>query len=53
MRKEDEKKRQEESKKINEWSNEELSSLSKAIVRFPAGAPRRWENITEYVGTRT
>mmetsp|Transcript_25515 Transcript_25515/g.24821 ORF Transcript_25515/g.24821 Transcript_25515/m.24821 type:complete len:120 (+) Transcript_25515:533-892(+) len=41
-RKEDDKKRQEESKKINGWSEEDLNLLTKAIVKFAAGTPSRW-----------
>lgn len=53
MRKQDDIKRQEESKKINEWTNEELSLLSKAIVKFPGGTTNRWKFIAEFIGNRT
>lgn len=52
MRKEDDKKRSEESKK-GEWTSEELSRLSKGIVKFPAGVANRWKLIAEFVGDRT
>lgn len=53
MRMEDEKRRQEETKKIHEWSSEEISRLSKGIVKFPAGVTDRWKLIAEFVGNRT
>ena len=30
---------------------EELSKLSKAIVKYPGAVPNRWKVITEYIGT--
>jgi len=30
-----------------------LSSLAKAIARFPPGVPDRWEHVANYVGTRS
>jgi hypothetical protein len=30
---------------------EELSKLSKAIVKYPGAIPNRWKVITEYIGT--
>ena len=27
--------------------------LDKALVKFPVGVPRRWEQVTQYVRTRT
>jgi DnaJ family protein C protein 2 len=53
LRKEDEKRRQEETKKIHEWSSEELSRLSKGIVKFPSGTTDRWKLIADFVGDRT
>ena len=50
MRKEDEKKRLEESKKINDWSSDELSRLSKGIIKFPPGTGNRWKMISDFVG---
>ncbi len=49
----DQKQRTEESKARKEWSMEEVSTLSKAIVKFPAGTPLRWKTIADYVGDRT
>eukprot|EP01054_Gregarina_sp_Poly1_P010273 Gregarina_sp_Poly_1__10272@NODE_71_length_16098_cov_96_674880_g61_i0_p4_GENE_NODE_71_length_16098_cov_96_674880_g61_i0NODE_71_length_16098_cov_96_674880_g61_i0_p4_ORF_typecomplete_len592_score126_56DnaJ/PF00226_31/8_8e14Borrelia_P83/PF05262_11/5_7e03Borrelia_P83/PF05262_11/0_00034Borrelia_P83/PF05262_11/1_8e04AAA_23/PF13476_6/0_008AAA_23/PF13476_6/4_4e03DUF1871/PF08958_10/2_2DUF1871/PF08958_10/1_5e02SPECT1/PF18680_1/7_3SPECT1/PF18680_1/27Myb_DNAbinding/PF00249_31/4_6e03Myb_DNAbinding/PF00249_31/ len=37
-------------KKQHEWSADELSSLSKALVRFPGGTPNRWTQIASFVG---
>lgn len=53
MRKEDEKKRLEESKKIYEWLPEELSRLNKGIIKFPPGTANRWKMISDFVGERT
>ena len=50
LRKEDEKKRIEESKKIYEWSVDELSRLSKGIIKFPPGTGNRWKMIADFVG---
>jgi hypothetical protein len=36
-----------------EWDEEEVRMLDKALVKFPVGVPRRWEQITAYVRTRT
>jgi hypothetical protein len=36
-----------------EWSEEEVRMLDKALVKFPVGVPRRWEQVTQYVRTRT
>lgn len=30
---------------------EELSKLSKAIVKYPGAAPNRWKMITEFIGS--
>lgn len=35
------------------WSEEELRMLEKALVKFPMGTARRWEQISAYLGTRT
>lgn len=32
-------------KKVSDWSQEELSLLSRLMVKFPGGAPGRWERI--------
>lgn len=36
-----------------EWDEEEVRLLDKALVKFPVGVPRRWEQITAYLRTRT
>jgi len=33
------------------WTSEELSLLSKAIVKYPGALPNRWKVITEHIGT--
>ena len=38
---------------VEDWSPEEIASLTKAIVRFPPGTTQRWKVIQEYVGCRT
>ncbi len=53
LRREDEKRRQEETKKIHDWTAEELSRLSKGIVKFPSGSTDRWKLIADFVGNRT
>ena len=49
------KQKQDESKKKEEvkdnWTSEELSLLSKAIVKYPGALPNRWKVITEHIGT--
>ncbi|XP_072318289.1 dnaJ homolog subfamily C member 1 [Eucyclogobius newberryi] len=32
-------------KKVSDWSQEELSLLSRLMVKFPGGSPGRWERI--------
>jgi hypothetical protein len=49
--KKEEKQKQEEESKKGEWTMEELSNLSKAIVKYPGAIPNRWKVITEYIGT--
>ena len=46
----------EESKKVEEakkgdWTAEELSLLTKAIIKYPGAIPNRWKVITEFIGT--
>eukprot|EP00884_Botryococcus_braunii_P015011 jgi/Botrbrau1/23510/Bobra.106_1s0061.1 len=36
-----------------DWSDEEVRLLQKGLVKFPVGTPRRWEQVTAYVRTRT
>ena len=38
---------------MSEWSDEERRMLDKALDKFPIGTPRRWEQVTMYVRTRT
>jgi len=35
--------------KGDEWSAEELSTLAKALKKFPGGTRKRWESVAEYV----
>lgn len=35
------------------WTQEELSLLSKAVVKFPGGTRDRWNRLAEFVGTKT
>lgn len=32
------------------WTNQELSALSKALVKFPGGTSSRWENVASSLG---
>lgn len=38
-------------KKEKPWSKEEIELLKKAMVKYPKGTSRRWEVISEYIGT--
>ncbi|KAI3879548.1 hypothetical protein MKX03_005686 [Papaver bracteatum] len=38
-------------KKDKPWSKEEVELLRKGIQKFPKGTSRRWEVISEYIGT--
>ncbi|GAX73642.1 hypothetical protein CEUSTIGMA_g1093.t1 [Chlamydomonas eustigma] len=38
---------------VREWDEEELRMLDKALLKFPQGVPRRWEQATAYIRTRT
>eukprot|EP01024_Parvocaulis_polyphysoides_P048263 TRINITY_DN458_c0_g1_i1.p1 TRINITY_DN458_c0_g1~~TRINITY_DN458_c0_g1_i1.p1 ORF type:complete len:669 (-),score=172.32 TRINITY_DN458_c0_g1_i1:221-2197(-) len=38
---------------MGEWNEEELRLLDKALVKFPQGTAKRWEQVTAYVRTRT
>jgi len=62
--KEDEKQKEEKREKLRreeeeqkkakgEWSADEMSSLSKAIVRFPGGTPNRWKQIADFIGGKS
>jgi len=34
----------------NKWTKEEVCLLPRAIAKFPAGSPNRWEQIAKYIG---
>ncbi|KAI3828667.1 hypothetical protein L1987_02775 [Smallanthus sonchifolius] len=38
-------------KKEKPWGKEEIDLLRKGIVKYPKGTSRRWEVISEYIGT--
>ncbi|XP_010558034.1 PREDICTED: dnaJ homolog subfamily C member 2-like [Tarenaya hassleriana] len=38
-------------KKEKPWSKEEVDLLRKGMVKYPKGTSRRWEVISEYIGT--
>uniref|UniRef100_A0A1J3GCE5 DnaJ-like protein subfamily C member 2 n=1 Tax=Noccaea caerulescens TaxID=107243 RepID=A0A1J3GCE5_NOCCA len=38
-------------KKEKSWSKEEIDMLRKGVTKFPKGTSRRWEVISEYIGT--
>lgn len=40
-------------KKLEEWNDEEVRLLNKALDKFPPGTSRRWETIQGYLRTRT
>lgn len=40
-------------KKLEEWSEEEVRLLNKALDKFPPGTSKRWETIQGYLRTRT
>eukprot|EP01066_Platyproteum_vivax_P015127 Platyproteum_vivax@DN6723_c0_g1_i2.p1 len=35
------------------WSQEEMTKLAKALQKFPGGVARRWQVISDFIGTRT
>ena len=47
------KSKEEEKKQVDNWTIEELSALSKAIIKYPGAMLDRWKFITEHVGTKT
>ena len=47
---EEELKKQEESKK-GDWTSEELTALSKGVIKYPGAVPNRWKLITEFIGS--
>lgn len=40
-----------ETKKEKPWNKEEIELLRKGMLKFPKGTSRRWEVISEYIGT--
>lgn len=36
-----------------DWTEDDVASLTKAIVRFPPGTSNRWETIANFVGDKT
>ncbi|XP_018490217.1 uncharacterized protein LOC108860866 [Raphanus sativus] len=38
-------------KKKQPWSKEEIDKLRKGIIKYPKGISRRWEVISDYIGT--
>nr|XP_046264198.1 dnaJ homolog subfamily C member 1 [Scatophagus argus] len=42
--------RRAEKKKVADWSEDELSLLSRLMVKFPGGSPGRWEKIAQELG---
>lgn len=36
--------------KVNEWTDEDFSRLSRAMVKFPGGTPKRWVKIAQELG---
>ncbi|KAH9602800.1 hypothetical protein KSS87_009287 [Heliosperma pusillum] len=38
-------------KKEKPWGKEEIDLLRKAVVKYPKGTSRRWEVVSEYIGT--
>ncbi|CAA7054133.1 unnamed protein product [Microthlaspi erraticum] len=39
------------SQKKQPWSKEEIDMLRKGMIKYPKGTSRRWEVISEYIGT--
>lgn len=44
---------QERANRAKSWNEEEVRMLQKALVKFPQGTARRWEQVAAYVRTRT
>jgi len=40
-----------EEKQISKWTEEEITKLTKAFLKFPSGYPNRWEQIAFYLGS--
>eukprot|EP01097_Dermamoeba_algensis_P008999 TRINITY_DN61_c0_g1_i1.p1 TRINITY_DN61_c0_g1~~TRINITY_DN61_c0_g1_i1.p1 ORF type:complete len:525 (+),score=197.58 TRINITY_DN61_c0_g1_i1:357-1931(+) len=35
------------------WSDDELSLLAKALVKYPGGSRNRWQLVSDYIGTKS
>ena len=49
------KKKEEEAKAKDvkgDWTDEELESFRKAVIKFPTGTKNRWQVVADYIGTR-
>lgn len=44
---------QERAARAKSWNPEEVRMLEKALVKFPQGTAKRWEQVAAYVRTRT
>lgn len=44
---------QERAARAKTWSEDEVRMLEKAVVKFPQGTAKRWEQVAAYVRTRT
>ncbi|XP_030629610.1 dnaJ homolog subfamily C member 1 [Chanos chanos] len=42
--------RKQQKKKMPEWTEEDLSQLSRSMAKFPGGTPGRWEKIAHELG---
>lgn len=42
--------KKQQQKKANEWTEEDLSQLSRCMAKFPGGTPGRWEKIAHELG---
>eukprot|EP00998_Keelungia_sp_KM082_P008944 NODE_511_length_1858_cov_53.408434_g503_i0.p1 GENE.NODE_511_length_1858_cov_53.408434_g503_i0~~NODE_511_length_1858_cov_53.408434_g503_i0.p1 ORF type:complete len:471 (+),score=164.89 NODE_511_length_1858_cov_53.408434_g503_i0:381-1793(+) len=40
-------------KAVDEWTEKELTDLTKAITKYPGGAANRWESMATFIGTKT
>jgi hypothetical protein len=39
--------------KDRKWSRDEMDTLHKALIRYPAGSGDRWDKIADFVTTRS
>lgn len=37
---------------VNEWTPEEITALTKGMIKFPAGVPNRWGQIQKMIGDK-